>query len=533
MPEEFLTEKLSVLDKRIKSFSEGYRQNVAILGDDDEEISYLLDIYLSSHKFQTILYISTQARFVSQKEFFKNVASSLLHNYASSDSFDGLLNAVGPSLPLTVEFIINTIKKPAPPSLLEVLELINKFIHETSRKCVFIIENFLKLKALFPNLSGDFSKFIILQRDCLIVLTGLHTAESEKLLSSELNFLFGNFEKLLLNEGNLSDYHNYLKDLLKPYTPSAFFISFFVNILGFNTLYYDLIKDAIVSNYQKDAEELSIVEALKSALCKCQSYFYQKFMKNIERIEYYFKNYSAVFKILLAISDGYNRRREILSLNILEKCKVNFILKELVDLNCLESLGNLYTIKDPLFAFWLSSSFRLGLVAPLAADTERMGAYEKRIEGTIALFKEDFIKDKVKRILELISSFKDDIFKFGRTTYKLPFVEKVKLLSYPQKRLHYVVCEGKEIVFVGIKEGDVCDADIFEFLEQMSSTKGKGIRKIFIALDRFSTTAKLAAKNSRLIAWDINELNQLLRVYNKPVISGDATTVAEGDHHKG
>ncbi|MCF6319273.1 MAG: hypothetical protein L3J83_08355 [Proteobacteria bacterium] len=47
--------KLSILDKRIRSFSEGYRQNIALLGDDKDEISYLLEEYFQRNKSKEII----------------------------------------------------------------------------------------------------------------------------------------------------------------------------------------------------------------------------------------------------------------------------------------------------------------------------------------------------------------------------------------------------------------------------------------------------------------------------------------------
>ena len=110
----------------------------------------------------------------------------------------------------------------------------------------------------------------------------------------------------------------------------------------------------------------------------------------------------------------------------------------------------------------------------------------------------------------------------GKNKYRLPTIEKTKIISYPDNGFHLLVGEGKEMVFAGIKEKDVNDNDIFEFIEKGSNIKGKKVRKIFISLDTLSPTARLIAKNNKLTIWDVNEVNRLLTVYNKPIVSFDA-----------
>ncbi|MDD5584431.1 MAG: hypothetical protein PHV55_05210, partial [Candidatus Omnitrophica bacterium] len=51
------------------------------------------------------------------------------------------------------------------------------------------------------------------------------------------------------------------------------------------------------------------------------------------------------------------------------------------------------------------------------------------------------------------------------------------------------------------------------------NVKGKRVKKIFISTKRFSSAAKLVAKNHKLIVWDANDINHLLTVYNRPIIA--------------
>ena len=127
-------------------------------------------------------------------------------------------------------------------------------------------------------------------------------------------------------------------------------------------------------------------------------------------------------------------------------------------------------------------------------------------------------KDKTKRIIDLIKAFKDDRLMIKKQRVKLPNIKRIRVLSYPGGKINFLVGEGKEIIFVGIQEDATKDIDIMDYIEKTSAFKNKNIKKIFIALNNFSTSARIIAKKNKLIAWDVNDVNSLLRIYCKPVI---------------
>ncbi|MFA5270933.1 MAG: hypothetical protein WC412_01160 [Candidatus Omnitrophota bacterium] len=512
--------KLHILDKRLNAFSQGYRQNLAILGDDNEEVAYLLDNYFKSNKLPDIIYIRTSAKHIDRKGFFKGIVFSILSEYIKKEeTLDNLLKFNENLLPLSVEFAKDILKRSSLPSFLDVLEFVNKFINESSRKCVFIIENFLKLRNLFPNFHQDFSKFIILQNNCMLILSDINSRDCEKALYSDLNFLFGNFEKICVDENNFLNSYVSFRNSFSDSTSSPFLISFFANILGSNAIYHDLFKQVLFKHFSADNEEGSIIRVLEETIYVKETYFFQRFMKKVNSIEDNFRNPAALIRILISISEGYIREGELASLRAFDAKSLRAKLQKLCELNYVENLGAIYKIKDPLFSFWLSHVFKFMFTVPIF-DSERCGVlFRKKAQETISLFKEDFYKEKIKRVLELFGSFKNDVLWFGKDRYKLPLIEKSRLVSYPQTRMHFLIGEGREIVFVGIKEGHAEDTDMFDFIEKGSAIKGKNVKKIFISLDLFSSSAKLIAKDNKFIAWDINEVNNLCRAYNKPIVS--------------
>lgn len=514
--------KLSALDKRVKAFTLGYRQNIALLGGDNEEISYLLSNYLQRNKSEELTYLYASSAYAGKKEFFKAIAFSLLSDYTHrSESLDNLINYASPVLVSTTNFIKDCLKKEN-ISFLDVLEIINKFINESNRSCVLIIEEFLNLAGIFKGFYQDFSKFIILQRKCMIILTTSSSRDAEKVLSGELNLLFGNFEKVFLNENTSLANYFYFKSLLQPLSLSPFFLSFFVNILGTNIIYYDLMAKIIKADYQEGNEEGLIISIAEKTLYSRETYLFQKFIKKIDLIKFYFKDSTLVLKLLFALSQGYLRKKELASLGIYDSKELNSRLQKLLDLNYLENLGNIYKIRDSLFSFWLTSVFKLYFSPPVLNPQQKIALFEQGLEEKLILFKEEFVKDKVNKIMQLFSSFKNDTLYLGKDKYRLPSVENAKIISYPARDFHLLIGEGKEIVFAGIKEKNVEDNDIFDFIEKSSNIKGKRVKKIFVSLDNLPPTARLIAKNNKLTIWDVDEVNRLLTVYNKPIVALEA-----------
>ena len=525
MQESHGTIKLPSLNKRIRSFAQGYRQNIAILGDDAEEISYLIEDHLKTHKLNELTYLHTTTAYAGPKEFLKAIAFSLLSDCIHKiDSLDNLINCASPSLPSTTDFIKECLKKNS-LTFLDALELIDKFINESGRRCVLIIEEFLGLTDLFDNVYQEFSKFIILQRNCMVVLCASCPREAEKILVGELNLLFGNFEKLFLDERLYLNNFLYLRNLLSPLKPSPFFLSFFVNILGSNTIYCDLIAKSIKEVYIADDEEGSIMQTLATTLYAKETYFFQKFTKRLDFIKISFKDFLPTVKLLLSLAQGYLRKKELASLGIYDPKELGSRLQKLLDLNYIENLGNIYKIKDPMFSFWLVSIFKLYFLPPVLSPSMRKTLFRKKIEEEIAIFKDEFFKDKLKKVLQLFSSFKNDSLRLGKDRYKLPSIENAKIISCPQNDFHLLVGEGKEIIFAGIKEKNVEDNDIFDFIEKGSNIKGKRVKKIFVSLDNLPDTARLIAKNNKLIIWDINDVNRLLNIYNRPIVSNNLNYV--------
>ena len=223
-----------------------------------------------------------------------------------------------------------------------------------------------------------------------------------------------------------------------------------------------------------------------------------------------------IFILLVGISLtlSYSKTRRVIT----KERDVLPQLNKLSELNYISNNGDVYSIKDVLFSFWLSHVFSYYFY-PITMDiTARERLFDAKLEETIDIFRDTYLKDATERITDLITTFKDDYLKMRKQRIRLPHIDKTKVFSYPDKRFNFLVGEGKEIIFIGIKEDTADDNDIIDYIEKTQAFKNKKVKRIFITLNGLSTSARIIAKENRLIAWDVNDINDLLRIYRKPVI---------------
>ncbi len=500
--------------KRIDAFKIGYRQNIAILADDKDEITNLLKDYFITKKVVQLTHIHLDPTYLTKKDVLKSLAFCLLSEYSSTThSLDQLISACSDPLPETTSLIKTFLKEKI--NFENILSLINKFIEESGNNCILIIEEFLLASNLFKNFYPLFANFAISQRKCMLVVTSSSSDTANKTLGNELNLLFGNFEKIYLNENNFLQNFLFLKNNLDSFNFSPSFLSFFVNIIGANFGYYRIFLESIKNSSANSEEEVTL-KVLNDLVFEKESYFFQKFSNKIDKITFNFKTANSTIKLLFLLSQGYMRKNRLKEITGFTNQDITHKLNKLVALNYINKHGSVYKIKDTLFSFWLAHTFKFYSFSPVFDPPKRKKLWEKEIQEEINIFKEEFIKNRLKRILELFTAFKDDLLSVDKDRYSLPYLNKVKIISYPEKNFHLLVGEGKKVVFAGIKEKVTEDKDIFNFIEKGSSLKGKNVQKVFISLDNLTDTAKLLAKNNKIPVWDRNKVNRLLAIYNKP-----------------
>lgn len=513
-------EILNIITKRIKDFKEEYRQNLSILGRDEDELNYLIENCILNQKIPELIYIYIDPLYYNSTQIFKDVLFSSLSQYLNMyTSLDSLLSKIQAFLPSTFNYA-KDILKTKPTKFSQILEIINKFINESKKRCVLLIKNFTFFEEIFKDFYDSFSKFLILQNKCMVILFDSHIEKAREILNSKLNLLFGGFEILLLDIFSFWDTYLYLTEYLRPQRFSSHFIAFFIQNLKSNLFYYHIFAQKIkeISRNSDVSEEDIIFRVFKELMYLRESIFFQKFISKLNFLKEKYKDHQDLIEILLLLSQGYIRKSDLLFFLKMDKNKFQQKIRRLCEIEYVENLGNIYQISDSLFSFWLSKIFPLHFSCGFFDAFQKMTIFKKRIKEDFFLFKEEFYKEKIQKVLELFSSFKDDTLIFDEQRLNFPFLKRIKVITYPEQDLKLLVGEGKDIVIVGIKEGESKEEDIYNFIERSRLIKNRNLKRIFISLGKISDSVKLIAKKDRIVLWGREELNNILRIYNKVIV---------------
>ncbi len=518
--------ELALVRKRIKSFSEGYRQNIAILAPPLTGKTSLLKTAFLDNPEKTVL-INVSARNVEFSRFVKHILSSLLYNFLSSRSrispykeissyhIDYLLIQAEKIIPATTEKIKKTLSQEK-HSFESISLPLDTFITEASQKIIFAIENFTYMRSFPKKVLSSLAKYIMVQKEIMYILTSSETTKAKDILSSELNLLFGNFE--IIDLKNLSPKEGQILVNIQIENIPNLAAKFIAEITGGQPFYLSCLIQALKSYQIKSWDDEFLSEAISQILTSEYSLIYQKFSDRISTIQTLFKNDASIINILTAVAYGYRRIQEISSAVKIPAANIRNKLVKLTEERIISKSGMFYYITDIFFSFWLSNTLRIKREIPLSKE-EIKHAVKLLIKEDYYKFKEMHNENELNQIISLIKLFKDDTVSLGRKKIILPQIRKYKVIpSSKTEDLTYIIGEGRQYLILAFKNGVVNENDILEFVNRCSYFKNRQIKKILITPKSIPDVSKLLAKEKRLIIWEEPELKFLMRLYNKYMV---------------
>ena len=521
-------EEYKLLLKRINSFLEGYRQNLALIGPDFSGKTYLIEQLLNANFPSNVVFpIYIDLENLSFHEFIRVTYTSLLFHYLKSCqkphhyNLDLLILESQNHIPKTTDKIkgiltlLGTKEKIGFDSIMEVL---NEFLSETNTKILFILKSFTCLKDFPKKVLSELIKYIISQKNIMFILTNNKNKKAEDLLSQELNMLFGSFEKIYVDNLSYRDAENYLNGILGDKLSSTL-RKFLIELTGGFPFYLDIIMDKLAHDC-KDIIDLDILtEKLTYILINQKSCLYQVFSNKINSIRNLFGDDFLINPLLILIACGYTRKKDLFTILKKDTNNLNTKLAKLLEINILNKNGSFYFIADKLFSFWISSVFKHEINFPLIFFDDKKRLLNKIIKDRYEEFSTAAVKDSFERFIDLVQLFKDDTVKTGKKSISLPQIKRLKIVPAHSKDMKFVIGEARQYYLIlAFKEGEPEDTEILEFSNRCSYFRNKQPKKIFITLKRGDETAKVLAKEKRLHFWEKEDINLLLRLYNKPLI---------------
>ncbi|MDD5018872.1 MAG: ATP-binding protein [Candidatus Omnitrophica bacterium] len=526
---------LDLLNKRLLDFRDGYRQNVAILGEELIGKTTVLKKFLDGFKEEGIIPVYVEILPLEYSLFLKRCLNSLLFNYlkgaqllSSRENLDILVKRTKDLLPQTAaasEIFLKKIDKDRPERLFgELFDILDIFATESQRRVVIVFDEFHHLKKLgYDDICGDLGKRIMLQKNTLFIFSSSHRALAKDILGGDLSLLFGNFETLEMENftgpGSEQVIAKIFGDIAIPRDLAAFLVHF----TGGHPFYLKIIsEEAAMACRAARAAALDVdllIRTLEKLLFHDWGVFNLRFTMRLALLTVG-RNKNDFIYLLDAIALGKNRLKDLAPYlrqqraGIIQKCN------KLIDVGILSKNGSFYFIGDRLLSFWLKFAHAEKLKALSHDLTEQAAHFDSQVRQEIDAFLNISRKSIADRICEVFNQFEGDEVLIDRKKFQLDAFKELKLIAFEHSELRVGIF-GKtqdNLWIAAIKENGIKERDVAEFISMVSSFKQKTIQKIIIGLGDVDRNARLLAKESHISTWDLDNINGLFEIYGKPRI---------------
>ncbi|MFH1338685.1 MAG: hypothetical protein ABIH40_02415 [Candidatus Omnitrophota bacterium] len=522
---------LEILEKRVEALKEGYRQNIAIIGDKDIGKTSIILNFLNNFSDPLILplYLELRPEF-SREQFVRKFIGVMLYNFlensniARNEDLDYLISKANSFIPKTtdaIKEILNSLKrkgKGRENTFVQLLTLCDILSSETQKRCVIIFDEFHHLGSVGINrIYKQFSKMLMIQKDVLYVILSSAKFMAKRILSSHLALLFGNFEVIKIQPFDLKTTEEFLANRVGHLQIQGCLIDFLIHFTGGFPLYLKILANSLSSatepiNKEKLAQIIQDLMFVEAGILNQRFNNYLSLLQN-------FKAAADYQTSLHLIAAGANRVKDIAAKLHRPKAKIMSRLNILLEYDIITKSGDFFLINDRVFGFWLKFVHK-EKTASLTFDTEEQKRnFRTMIEDKIDQFISANQKSVLERTMELLLHFENASIQLGTKRIRLAHFQEVKTLNFTRCRLNEgLLGRSKQSLWImAIKPGDLTEEDIVDFSKQCHRLRyAKPQKKIIITNSDIDTTVRLKAMEEKILTWNLDDLNLILDLYNEP-----------------
>ena len=524
---------LEVLKKRVKALKEGYRQNIAIIGDKDIGKTSIILNFLNSFSDPLILplYLELRPEF-TREQFVRKFIGVLLYNFlensdiARNENLDYLISKANSFIPKTIEeikVILNSLKRKGRVRgreniFVQLLTLCDILNAETQKRCVIIFDEFHHLGSVGINrIYKQFSKMLMIQKNVLYIILSSARFRAKKILSSHLALLFGNFEVIEIQPFDLKTTKAFLMNRLGHLQIQGCLVDFLIHFTGGLPLYLKIFADSL-SGMSEPISKEKLAEIIQDLIFVESGILNQRFNNYLGLLQN-FKVASDYQALLYLIAEGQNRVKEIAAKLHKPRAQILSRLNTLLEYDIISKSGDFFLINDRVFGFWLKFVHR-EKSASLTFDTEEQKRnFRTMIEDKIDQFISANQKSVLERAMELLQHFENASIQLRTKRIRLAHFQEVKTLNFTRGRLNEgLLGRSKQSLWImAIKPGDLTEEDITDFSKQCHRLRyTKPQKKIIITSSDIDTTVRLKAMEEKILTWNLEDLNLILDLYNEP-----------------
>lgn len=524
------TKLLDLLNKRAKFIKDGYRQNIAIIGEQFLGKTSLLHQFILSLDEDSIIPVYIEVRLEPFYNFANRFINTFLFHFLKTEredvphDMDGLINTCKEYIPNTVKTVKRIQSLLSKKELKEVYNLILDLPsitrQDTDKNFIIILDEFQNLsKFRIKDVFRILGKKIMIQHRIMYIVASSHYMMAENILKKKLSLLFGQFQTVKIKCFSDTTAKDYLKKRLFPILMTDKYKQFIVNLTSGHPFYLNIIASNLkqTGEFEK-SNRISLdqlAESLNLSIFDSKSILTQHFSDQLNRLP--LDKESIYILILLAIANHKNKSSSIKSF-IGSSYYVKDIekpLKDLVKLKFLQKCGRFYKFNDSLFKIWLKYVYQAKYASIHIDISKRVEYFKQQIKQYFLEFLSQQEKSITSRIIDLYESFHNDIVPVLNKRRRLPIFDKVyedKIGEFGPYILAYT--KGKVWV-TAVEENFVTQDHMQDFLQACKRSRRNIYRKIFIFINGMHVNAKILAKEKNVWLWDLNTLNHLIQLYGK------------------
>lgn len=532
---------LNNLTRRVNSFSEGYRQNIAIIGDPCIGKTSLIKSLLSSSdiKKDAVIPIYLEIKIEPFEFCVKRFIKSALFQILRADPLLGaphdtvlLIEDLRRTYPKTAQICLRTLqdieKNRFDEAFSFMLDITATIFEESQRRCILILDEFHNLDNFtLKHPFNTLAKKIMLQKDTMYLLLSSKNTVSQRLLNEKLSMLFGNFEKIILPPFDIDASRSFLREHTKEVSFPQAYLDFIASFTGNRPFYMRLICDeierAVFSKKAPPEDYAALIEcALSEAIFKKTGVINQHFLNLFFKVSEG-KLLSKTASVLIALSPKSKKQQEIADSSNLQARDVSKMLNKLLETDIIARNGSFYRFRDNLFSFWLQSVYLKRILSFGIDEALERDAFKKTVANKLDVFMRELEKELSSRIMDLFRLFKNDVIQLNGRKHKFPLFGDVQKVedngSLDMTRIF--AAGGKNKWLCTIRKEYVTENDITDIIKRFKKDKkSKRLnRHVLVSLAGINENAYLLAKEARFLVWDLESLNILMEIYDKPRIS--------------
>jgi polyhydroxyalkanoate synthesis regulator phasin len=525
MEDKFFDRKpyLEIIEKRVSGLKDSYRQNIAIIGDENIGKTSIIFKFLNRFFDNRIIILYLEIRKEPIANFARRFIGVLLYNFMANsgitlkEDVDYLIEKTAKFIPRTAEkikLILNAVDKRKRDHIFtDLLQLCELIKQETNKSSVVIFDEFHNLEELgIKNLYREWSKILISQKSTMYIIISSMKFKTKAILSKNLSLLFGNFEVIQVEPFDIKTCELYLDNKLQGINFNQGLRDFIIHFTGGYPLYLELISDALLKQ-----KENNLVDVLENLLFDSCGILNQKFSNIIRR----FLGTGCgndFISIMYLISNGRNKVRDLMHIMHKTNKELTLRINHLQEVDCITKSGDFLKINDRVFGSWLKFVYQEKQHSLTFDDKNQKQKFSDNIRDMMQDYFLSAKRPVEERITEILRLFENEVVQLERKKIKLNHFREIKPLEFSNLRLSggLIGRSNESLWIMAFKNDLLTEEDITDFARECKKYSHKQQRKIIVTLKGLDSNARLRALEEKIWTWDINNLNQIFDLFSKP-----------------